>query len=147
MSETLYEWIIVWTFILLVIGFTFAESFWLNRKGWTSFGRAFIFAVLTNSIGLIVGGFVVFVVLAIILMLAFDGSIDKLPAGDFGLIAMLIFAALFTPILLMLCKRIFCALLKIQTGKAAWLYSLASSVLILIVSFSIPTLIAWLVYR
>ncbi len=147
MSETLYEWLIVWTFILLVVGFTFAEAFWLNKKGWTNFGRAFVFSALTNFIGLAVGGFVLFIVTVIFIMIVFDGAVDKLPAGNVGLAAILILAALFTPIFLMLCKRVFFALLKIQTGKAAWLYSLVSSVLILIVSLGVPSLIAYFVYR
>lgn len=147
MSETIYEWIIVWAFLLLAVGFTFAEAAWLGRKGWAGFGKSFAFAALTNFIGFGVGFFVVFVVFFVIMMIVFDGAIDKFPAGDYGLIALLIFAFLFTPILLALCKRAFLSVLKMQTGRAAWLYSLVSSISILIVSLGVPFVIGYFVYR
>lgn len=147
MSETLYEWIIVWTFFLLVIGFTIAEAVWLSRKGWAGFGKSLAFSALTNFIGFAAGFFVVFVVLVVIMMIVFDGAVNRLPAGDYGLIAILIFALLFTPVLLTICKRIFLSVLKMQIGKAAWLYSFVSSVSILVASLGIPILIGYFVYR
>jgi hypothetical protein len=59
----------------------------------------------------------------------------------------LIFGFLVTPLLLIICKRIFLGVLKIQTGKPAWLYALASSVLIVIVSLGVPTLLGFIVFR
>lgn len=147
MSETLAEWIIVLVFFLLVISLTFGEAVWLNRKGWANFGKSLVFSALTNFIGFAVGFFVVFVVSVVIMMIVFDGAINKIPAGDYGLIAILLLAALFTPTLLTVCKRIFLAVLKMQTGKAAWLYSVASSISILAVSLGVPFVIGYFYYR
>lgn len=147
MSSVWIEWLIVLLFFLLALGFTFAEAFWLNRRGWTGFGRAFAFAASTNFIGLTVGFFAVFVALLVVIMIVFDGATDKLPAGDYSLAAILIFAALVTPLLLLLCKRVFLGVLKIQTGKSAWLYAAASAALILIITLGIPFLVGYVAYR
>ena len=147
MSLVLIEWLIVFLFFLLALGFTFAEAAWLNRRGWTKFGRAFAFAALTNFIGLTVGFFVIFVVFIAMMMIVFDGAVNKIPAGDSGLMAILICALLFTPLLLFICKRVFLGVLKIQTGKPAWLYSAASAVLILIITLGVPFLVGYVAYR
>jgi hypothetical protein len=67
--------------------------------------------------------------------------------GEYVLTAVLILAALFAPALLTICKRIFLSILKIRTGKPAWFYALASSVLILVISLGIPILIGYFLYR
>lgn len=150
MYANLFEWIIIWAFFLLVIGFMFAEAFWLSRKGWSSFGKSFAFSALSNFIGFSVGLGVFFVVLAIFMMLSLDGSLGRATSSSTGgalAIGIFIFATFLTPLLLVICKRIFLSILKIQTGKPAWLYALASSVLIVVVSIGVPILIGYFIYR
>ena len=144
----LLEWSIIWAFLLLVAGFMFAEAFWISRTGWASFGKSFVFAALTNVTGFSIGLFVLFVVLAIFMMLALDGSLSApmSTAKNGALIAVLVFAALPTPILLIIGKRIFLSVLKIQTGKTAWIYALASSILIFAVSLGVPILIVYFAF-
>lgn len=144
MSGIKKEWIIFLSFFLLVIGVTVFEAVWISRKGRAGFGRALGFSVLTNFLGYTVGIFVVFVIVGVIFAMAWDGSIEKFPFKDYGLAAALIFAALFTPVLLTLCKRLFLSALNIQKGKSAWLYALASSVLSLVVSIGTPIILGYL---
>lgn len=150
MSANLFEWIIIWAFFLLVVGFMFAEAVWLSRKDWASFGKSFVFSALSNFIGFSVGLFIFFVVLAMFMMFSLDGTTQRAfdsPIGGPIAIVILICATLLTPVLLIICKRIFLSILKIQTGKPAWTYALASSVLILIISLGVPILIGYFLYR
>lgn len=106
--------------------------------------------MLSNFIGFAVGLLIFFVVMSVFLMLSLDGTTDRIFNSKIGgpaAIAALIFGFLITPALLIICKRIFLAVLKIQTGKAAWLYALASSILILIVSLGVPTLFGYFIFR
>lgn len=153
MSESyanLLQWLVILSFFLTVIGAMFAEAFWLRRKDWTSFGKAFVFSALSNFIGFAVGLFIFFVVMGTFLMLTLDGTtqriFDSKVGGAMG-IAVLIFAFLITPLLLIIGKRIFLAVLKIQTGKPAWLYALVSSLLILFGALGAPTLLGYLIFR
>ncbi len=148
MSETytnLLEWSVILAFFLLVVGAMFAEAFWISKKGWTNFGKGFAFAALSNFIGLAVGLFVFFVVFMVFIMLTFDGSLQNMsPALFFGLA---VFGVFGTPALLIICKRILLSMLKIQTGSAAWLYALVSSVLIVVVSLGVPVLLGYFIFR
>jgi len=150
MSGNLAEWIVIGAFFFIVLALLFAEAFWLYKKGWASFGKSFVFSALSNSIGFGVGLFVFFIVMGVFMMFSLDGTTQHIfdsRAGGPAAIAVLIGATLLTPFLLIICKRVLLALLKIQSGKAAWLYALLSSVLILIVSLGVPVLIGYLFYR
>ena len=147
MSATLREWMIVWSFFLVIAGSTVAEAVWLNRKGWAGFGKSLGFSLITNVIGFSGGFFVLFVVFGVVLAMAWDGSLKNFPMKDYGLGATLILAVLFLPALLTVCKRFFLSILRMQTGKSAWLFSLASSVLSLTVSLGIPILLGYFLLR
>jgi hypothetical protein len=144
MSGVTREWAVVLIFFVAVFGVTILEAFLISRNGWAGFGRALAFSVVTNLIGFAVGTFVIFVVVGVVMAMAWDGSIQKFPSGDFGIGAFLVFGILFFPAFLMLCKRLFLKLFKIQTGKTAWLFSLAGAVLIFIISQGLPALAAYL---
>ncbi len=150
MSGNLAEWIVIWAFLLIVIGVMFAEAFWLYKKGWASFAKSFVFSASSNFIGFAIGLFVFFVVMGIFLMFSLDGTTQRIfesLAGSAAAIGVMIFATLLTPILLIICKRVLLSLLKMQTGKTAWFYALASSVFILIVSLGVPFLTGYLLFR
>ncbi len=144
MSETytnLLQWLVILGFFLLVVGAMFAEAFWLSRKGWASFGKSFVFSALSNFIGFGIGLFTFFIVFGLFLMFSLDGTTQRIfdsAVGGPAAIAMLIFATFLTPVLLIICKRIFLGILKMQTGKTAWLYALVSSILIFIIALGVP---------
>lgn len=150
MSGNLAEWIIILAFLFIVAGGMFAEAFWIRGKGWASFGKAFVFSALSNFIGFTVGLFVFFVVMAIFMMLSLDGTTQHIFDSKVGgpvAIAILVIACILTPVLLIVCKRIFLAVLKIQTGKTAWVYALASSILIFIGALGVPIVIGYILFR
>jgi|SRR5215213_7430641 len=146
MSAVVREWIIVWIFLIAVIGLTGFEAFLIKNKGWTNFARSLAFSALTNFIGFAVGWLVIFVIFGVVLAMAWDGSIEKFPLKDYGIVAFLVFGVLFFPFFLMLCKRLFLKLFKIQTGRAAWLFSLASALAIIIISHGVPLFAAFLLF-
>jgi hypothetical protein len=147
MSGAAKEWTVVLIFLVAVFGLTILEAFLINRKGWSGFGRALAFSVVTNLIGFAVGFFVIFVVFGVVLAMAWDGSIEKFPLKDFGIGAFLVFGILFFPAFLTLCKRLFLKLFNIQTGKTAWLFSLAAAISIFIISHGLPVFAAYLLTR
>jgi hypothetical protein len=144
MSGNTREWLVVLIFFVAVFGLTFLEAFLIKRKGWSGFGRALAFSVLTNLIGFAVGSFVIFVVVGVVLAMAWDGSLERFPLKDYGIGAVLVGGALFFPLFLTLCKRLFLKLFEIQTGKTAWLFALAASIAIFIISHGLPVLAAYL---
>lgn len=149
MSETyvnLMQWLVVISFFVFIGVSMFAEATWLSKKGWTNFGRAFVFSAVSNFIAFAIGVSVFFVVLMVFMMLSLDGSLSKMSKTTTVLgIALVIFAALLTPILLVIGKRIFLGVLKIQTGKPAWLYALVSSVLIFVFANGVPTMVGYFI--
>jgi hypothetical protein len=146
MSGSVREWIIVLIFFVAVIGLTIFEAFLIKNKGWTNFARSLAFSALTNFIGFAVGWFVIFVVFGVVFAMAWDGSLEKFPLRDYGIGAFLVFGILFFPLFLMLCKRLFLKLFKIQTGRAAWIFSLVSAFAMLIISHGVPLFAAFLLF-
>lgn len=147
MSSVALEWLIVLLFFLFVFGLTFGEARWLHKKGWTNFAKAFAFAVTTNVIGFFGGFFVMFVAIGGMLMFSLDGSLQNNPLGDAGIISALVFAVLFFPVFLALCKRLFLRILKIQTGKSAWVFSFVSSFLLALLALGVPALVGYLISK
>ncbi|MEP6903858.1 MAG: hypothetical protein ABJA66_19200 [Actinomycetota bacterium] len=151
MSETytnLLQWLVILAFFLLVIGAMFAEAFWLSRKGWASFGKSFAFAALSNFISLVVSFVVGFICMIALLPLMFDNTVpNSFQTHIVAITAIGIFAISFTPVFLIICKRIFLAILKMQTGKTAWLYALVSSILILVIAFGITMVAGYFAFN
>jgi hypothetical protein len=146
MSGVAKEWAVVLIFLFAVVGLTVLEAFLINRKGWAGFGKSFAFSALTNLIGMTIGFVVLFVVLAVFMAMAWDGSIERFPLHDYGIWAVLIAAVLFSLLLLLLCKRLFLKIFNLQTGKAAWLFSTASSFVIFIISYALPICAVYLLF-
>ena len=91
-----------------------------------------------------------FIVIGIFLMFTLDGTTQRIfDSSTSGVvaIAILIFATFLTPILLIICKRIFLSVLKMQMGKTAWIYALVSSILIVVVSLGVPILLGYFTFR
>jgi hypothetical protein len=147
MSANALEWIVVLMFLLLAFGLTFVEAIWLNKNSWANFGKSLAFAVATNVIGFFAGFCVLFVIGLGIFMFVWDGAINKYRYGETFLLAGIVFGVLFFPLFLALCKRLFLKILKIQTGKAAWVFSFVSSFLIVLLSLGVPVLAGYLLFK
>ncbi|HEY0429389.1 MAG TPA: hypothetical protein VGC76_16530 [Pyrinomonadaceae bacterium] len=146
MSASAWEWIIILIFFLFVFGLTLVEAIWLSKMNWANFGKSLAFAVVTNAIGFFAGFAVLFVIGLLIFMFVFDGAIDKYRHGELALWAALIFGILFFPLFLALCKVIFLKILKIQAGKAAWIFSLVGSSLIVFLALGVPVLAGYFIF-
>ena len=146
MSGAAKEWAVVLSFLFAAFGLTILEAFLINRKGWAGFGRSLGFSVFTKFIGFAVDFFVMFVAFGVVAAMAWDGSLEKFPLHDYGIGAFLSFGVLFFPLFLMLCKRLFLKIFKLQTGRAAWLFSLAASFAIFIISFGLPVFVGYLLF-
>lgn len=145
MASQIVEWAIIFVFFFLAFGFTFLEAYYVSKKGWTTFGKGFLFSLLTNVISFFVCFVVLFVVFGVALAMAWDGSVSKFPGGDYGLGAVLILALLFVPFFLTMCKWLFLRLMKIQKGLPAFAFSAISSILTVIVSVGVPSVITYFV--
>lgn len=146
MSGAAKEWLVVLIYFLFVFGLTFVEAIWLNKRNWTNFGKALAFALATNVIGFFAGFSVLFVTGLVIFMFVWDGAVDKYRHGEAILLAAIVFGVLFFPLFLALCKRVFLKILKIQTGRAAWIFSLVSSFLIVMLSLGVPILLGYFIF-
>ncbi len=146
MSGQTKEWLVFFVFLFLAAALTLVEAIWLNKKGWTNFGKGFAFAVATNAIGFFAGFPVMFVVFGVILALAWDDSLSVIPLADAGMIAAILSGILFCPLFLALCKRLFLKILKIQTRKSAWTFSFLSSFLIVFFSLGVSIVAEYLIF-
>lgn len=150
MSGNLAQWLVICAFFVIVVGFMFAEAAWLSGNGWAGFRKSFVFSALSNFIGFAVGLSVFFGVLVVFMMFSLDGTAQRVfdsPTGGPLAIIVLLGATLLTPLLLIICKRVFLFALKMQTGKTAWFYAPASSVLIVVVSLGTPVLTGYFLFR
>ncbi len=146
MSEVSIQWLTTGFFVLCFVAAIIMEIIWLVRRGWTQTPRAVAFVAFSDTIALCVGFFVPFVIIGTIIALAWSGDIEKVSGGDATLWAAIAVAALFPPLFLFLVKRLFLKVFHIRTGREAWLYSLAVTLLSMAVSF-IPPVIFYYVMR
>src|SRR5437773_299354 len=100
MSPVAGEWLAVILFVVWVVGLSAAEAAWIRRAGWTTLGKAVFFSFGTNLFGFCVGLFTSFVILAIILAMAWDGSIYDVPGHDATLWTAMVAAVFMSPGLL-----------------------------------------------
>lgn len=147
MNQVPADWIAFFLFLVLGIAAIVAEVIWLTRRGWTTSGKAVAYVMLTDLLGLGVGSFTVFAALGIMMMMVFGASGSGSTAPESAYVAVLIFGMLFPPLFLFGLKRLFLLVLGISTGRAAWLYSLATTALIILVVFVPPTVLFWAFMR
>ena len=145
MSSVTREWLGVFLFVFCFLGLTFAEGVWLSRSSWMTFGRGLLFAAGTNILGFCIGLFTSFVILGIILAMAWDGSLNEVSGHDSTLWFAMVSAILITPVLLIVLKRLLLWFLKVRSGSTAWLYSFAVSVLIFVLMLGLPAIFLYFV--
>jgi hypothetical protein len=147
MSGVTKEWLAILLCLLLALAQTLGEAWWLRARGWAGWTKALLFVCATNFIGCAVGFSVLFVVVGTILALAFSGDLMRLHLDDAKLYPILAVALLFTPVLLILLKRLGLRLLDMQRGAAAWLFAVASSLLLLALPLGATILLTKIFWR
>jgi hypothetical protein len=140
MSSNVVEWLAVTLFFICFFGFSLLESFWLNKKNLVPFPRAFSFSFVTNILSVSVGFFVSFAIFAVLLMLAFGGTLQELPPNDPRIWTAVTVAALFPLLLLILAKRLMLRLFKLVSVGSPWTFSIAASVAFLLTVSTVPSL-------
>ncbi len=145
MAGTIVEWIAFLLFILLFVGSIIAEVRWLTRKGWTTSGRAAGFVLTTDLLGFCIGGFIVFAAFLIMFVMVMGpaGQGSNTPESAYWVVMAV--SVIAVPVVFTLLKRVFLFVFKIGSGKSAWLYSLAASILVLLVVLIPPPLLTYLV--
>ena len=125
MSGSSVEWLLIALFFGSFFAFTFAEAAWLQNRAGTSYGKAFVGALMTNILAITVGyGFSV-VLLLVLLMLAFGGSLESI--GNAGLWVVVAIGILFPLVILALSKRLMIKILQLSDSNP-WLYAIAASI-------------------
>lgn len=140
MSAIAIEWIAILLFLLLFVGVIIAEVLWLTKKGLASSGSAVGFVLVSDLLAFGLGSFVVFVIFFIMFMMVMGPAGTGGTAPEYAYWITSAIAVVFPPAILIVFKRIFLSVFKIRSGKPAWVYSLVSSILIMLVLFVLPTL-------
>ena len=144
MDSTTREWIAVGLFFVAFFVFTIGEAFYISGGDRLKLGRSFTFAFVSNILSVSVGFFVSFIIFGIVMMVVFDGSVQSIPTGEYGIATALIIAAVFPPILLILGKIVAFRLLKIDFVERKWPYSIAVSIIFFVFVSAVPFLFIYL---
>ena len=140
------DWIALFLFFGLLAGAAVFEAVWLVRKGWASGSRAAAFVAVSDLLSFCVAALIYFVAAFIMLMLVFvPAGTGASEGSESTMWVTVIAAAVFPPLCLFLVKRSFLAVLRIQSGRTAWIYSLAVTAAICIVSIVPPALFFYLI--
>ena len=141
------EYLVVFLYWALLLGEGVAEAAWLRRKGWATWARSLLFALLSNLLGFCIGSFLLFVSVGVTMMLAWDGTTHELPFKGNEIGAVFVLVVLLLPILLALIKRALLALLKMQKGGRAWAFSFVSSLIFWLLPLGVTVLVTWVLWR
>jgi hypothetical protein len=143
MSGQSTEWLIVAIFFACFFAFTLAEAGWLSRHGSASYGKAFAFSFATNTFSISVGFFISFVIFAVLLALAWDGTLGQASPNDARIWAAVVAAALFPMVLLLLAKRLALRLFKMSVASP-WVFSGIASLVFMVLVAGVPVLFLYL---
>lgn len=138
LSATTIEWIAVGIFFTGLFVLSLAEGGWLNKRSSVPFGKAFAFAFATNTFAISIGFFVSFVILAVLMMLAFGGSLEGLSGNDWRIWTAVITAFLFPVALLIGVKRLGLRIFKMTSVRSPWAFSASASIVFLAAATSLP---------
>lgn len=143
MSGPAKDWLFVLIFFIAFFAYTFAEAAWLSRRSGATYARALLLAFSSNTLCITVGFFGSFLVLGVILAMAWDQSLSSVPGGDTTIWYSLAVAVLFPMVLLIFVKRLLVRIIKLEI-PGAWWYSALSSFLFLVTVLSLPIALAYL---
>jgi hypothetical protein len=135
------EWILLLLFVLLLAGVAIAEVLYMVQKCLAPTGRAVGYVLVTDLLGFCIGIFIVSIVFFIMFMMVMGPAGRGSDVPEIAYIAMSLVGIILPAIFLILAKRVFLSAFKISSGKPAWIYSVVSSALIMILPLAPPALI------
>lgn len=137
MSANATEWIGVVAFFLIFWVLTFGEAAWLSKKGWAPFGTSFLFSLITNLVGLVIGSTAVGIILLFMFMLVFEPKGGRsMTEAMMWIGVFLVF--LFPPIFLMLTKRLSLRIFKMGNDRPVWVFCAAASFITVFLCAGLP---------
>lgn len=131
------EWLSVVVFFLVFWGLTLGEAAWLNKKGWANFGTSFLFSLITNLVGLVIGSIAVGIILLFIVMLTFEPKGGRAVTESLMWIGVFL-VFLFPPIFLMVTKRLSLRIFKMGEGRPVWVFCAVTSFITVFLCAGIP---------
>jgi hypothetical protein len=146
MSGNAKEWLIVLAFFIGFVVFTFVEAIWVSKRPTVALPKALLFAFTSNLLSLIIGFFVSFVIVGVILAMAWDGSLAKVPGNDASIITALVIAAVFPWGVLVLAKRVLIRLMKLSGIPSPFIYSLIASALFFLFTIGPSVTLGYLLF-
>jgi hypothetical protein len=146
-SGVALEWIVFLFFGAAIIGVTAAEIIWLVRNRWAEFARSLCFVFASNAVGFIVGGAVIFVIVLLLFMMTMEEKTRNALGGEGMMWVLVVCLFSVVPVLLFFSKRLFLSAFRMRAGRPVWVYSLVSTLMIIIVGFALPTVAAYLITK
>lgn len=144
MSSEIKEWAVVIVFLLCFPIFTIIEALWLSRRTQASLSRSLFYSFSTNLFASLAGFFVSFIILGVILAMAWDGSLERVPAGDALAWTALIVAGCLPLLLLIFSKRLANLIFKLPLARP-WLFSILASLVFYVAILGFPTAMIFLI--
>lgn len=140
MSSVAKEWAVVIVFLLAIPVVAVFEAAWLSRNAGISMIRSLLFSFSTDLVATVLGFFVTFVIFGVILAMAWDGSLERVPAGNISIWVAIILAVIFPLVLLIVAKRVGTAAFRLPL-KRPWTLSAVASVLFYFAVIGLPALV------
>jgi hypothetical protein len=134
MDEMTRQWLTTLVFAVTVVAAMIAETLWLIKRGPVAPARAVAYVLLTDLLSMIVSFAAVIVFMLMLLMLVFGPSGLGTTGYEALMWVVIILGILFPPIVFVLIKRVFLHFFSVFSGRAAWLYAAAVSLLLLVVT-------------
>jgi hypothetical protein len=147
MSSSASEWIVVVLFFAGFIAFAVGETAWLKKKANVPTRTANAFSVITNFLCITFGFFISFAIFAVILAMAWDGSLQNVRGGDASIWTAIAVALLLPFALLLQTKRLLLRLFRMETVKNRWAYAVSSSLIFFLCVLALPSLFTFLFTR
>jgi hypothetical protein len=138
------DWAVVIVFLLAIPVATVLEAFWISRRTGASIARSLFYSFTTNLFSTVIGFFVTFIIFGIILAMAWDGSIERVPASEVSLWFALITAVTFPLVLLIIAKRVGGATFHLPLNRP-WIFSIISSLLYYAVILGFPAFVIFVI--
>lgn len=133
MFITIMQWLAFFLYVLIFVAAIIFEIRWLTKKQWATSGRATGYVITTDLLGVGIGSVIVMTIFFGMFMMVMGPKGAGSDVPEYVYWICLFFAIILPPIILTAIKRLFLVFFSMGSGKAAWTYSVASSVAMVLV--------------
>jgi hypothetical protein len=143
MSGTTKEWIVFGSWFALLTVSMIAEILWLAGADWTTRCKATGFVVVTDALGMILGGGIDLIIFFVMFMIVMGPAGRGSEGGEGWLGPGTVALGLLPLVVLLITKRVFLAAFNIRSGRSAWIYSLIATLAVFVITLIPPCLLAY----